>query len=100
VVDGVDVPSVGGVTCAIVRPEYSDGRLRTDWTRVIPLAPIWPGFAVDTLFYAAIWAALLLLLVGPGAVRRTARAARGLCGHCGYDLRHAGHEACPECGKN
>ncbi len=66
----------------------------TTASRVLPLRPIRPGFAVNTLFYAA----LLWLPFALYTVRRLIRQRRGLCLACGYDLRHAGHEACPECG--
>ena len=35
---------------------------------------------------------------GEVALRRHIRRKRGLCVSCGYDLRHADHAACPECG--
>jgi len=67
-----------------------------DW---LPYVPIWPGFTVNTLFYAAI---LWLLIPGPFAlrrfIRRLIRQRRGHCPTCGYDRRHGEHEACPECG--
>ncbi len=62
--------------------------------RALPLRPIWPGFAVNTIFYAA----LLWLPFAPFTLRRLIRRRRGLCPACGYDLRHAEHEGCPECG--
>ena len=43
-------------------------RLR-ETVRVLPLAPIWPGFAFNTLFYAA----LLWLLFAPFTARRLIR---------------------------
>ncbi len=61
----------------------------------LPLAPIWSGLFLNTLFYAAI---LWLLITGPFALRRITRHKRGLCVTCAYDLRGAEHEACPECG--
>ena len=61
----------------------------------LPLRPIWSGFAVNTVFYAAL---LWLPIRGPFVLRRHIRRKRGLCVSCGYDLRHADHEACPECG--
>ncbi len=61
----------------------------------LPVGPLWPGFAVNTLFYAAI---LWLIIPGPFALRRFIRRRRGLCPACGYDLRHGEHKACPECG--
>ncbi len=63
--------------------------------RQLILHPIWPGFAVNTLFYAAI---LWLVIPGPFALRRHIRRKRGRCISCGYDLRHADHDACPDCG--
>ena len=67
----------------------------------LPLRPIWPGFAVNTLFYATI---LWLLIPGPFVLRRLIRRKRGRCPKCGYDLRgqppEAGAGGCPECGWN
>ena len=63
--------------------------------RALPLRPIWSGFAINTVFYAAI---LWPLICGPFARRRHIRRKRGLCVACGYDLRHADHDVCPECG--
>ena len=62
---------------------------------VLPMAPIWSGFAVNTIFYGAI---LWLLIPGSFALRRHIRRKRGHCLKCGYDLRGAEHEVCPECG--
>ncbi len=63
--------------------------------RALPLQPIWPGFAVNTLTYAAV---LWLLYLASVVSLCFARRARGCCPRCGYDLGHAEHEACPECG--
>ncbi len=62
----------------------------------LPLLPLWPGFAINTGFYA------LLLFIAwrtPGVIRRTVRRRRGRCAACGYDRGglDAG-AACPECG--
>ncbi len=57
--------------------------------------PIWHGVIVNTIFYGAI---LWLLTLGPFAARRFIRNKRGHCIKCGYDLRGAEHEVCPECG--
>ena len=56
---------------------------------------MWPGFAINTVFYAVI----LWLPFAPFQLRRYMRVKRGLCIKCAYDLRHADHSACPECGK-
>ncbi len=69
----------------------------TDY-RCLPLRPIWPGFAINTIFYAAI---LWLLTLGPLTARRMIRRKRGHCIKCGYDLRGTSEGAsggCPECG--
>ncbi len=71
------------------------GQLGSKAEMFLPNKPIWPGFAINTLFYAAI---LWLVIPGPFSLRRFIRRKRGLCVACGYDLRHADHEACPECG--
>ncbi len=63
--------------------------------KAVTLRPLWPGFALNTLFYSAM---LWLLIGGPFVLRRHLRRKRGLCVACGYDLRHADHAACPECG--
>ena len=97
VVDGFYVGSLGETEHAIVLPRYYDGEFRRDWSRVIPLAPIWTGFAVDTLFYTAVWIVLLLLLVGPGIIRRTVRHIRSLCPACAYPIGESA--VCSECGR-
>ena len=66
----------------------------TDY-RCMPLRPIWPGFAINSIFYATL---LWLLTLGPFTVRRMIRRKRGLCIKCGYDLRGTDHDKCPECG--
>jgi hypothetical protein len=67
--------------------------------RALPLHPIWPGFLINALFYAAV---LWLLIPGPFALRRFTRIRRGRCVKCGYDLRGQPPEpaaaGCPECG--
>jgi len=83
--------------------------LQTPWTRLssaingvpyklaLPLQPIWPGFAINTVFYAV---TLWLLLVALFAVRGWRRIKRGLCPKCAYDLRNRPSDSsvCPECG--
>ena len=63
---------------------------------MLPYWPIWPGFAINTIFYAAV---LWVLFAVPGRVRRWRRIKRGQCASCGYSLRGTPHnEKCPECG--
>ena len=67
-----------------------------DPSRAIPFEPIWPGLAINTVFYAAIlWGLLATCL----ALRRLWRIGSGLCPKCAYDLRGSKDaSACPECG--
>jgi hypothetical protein len=58
-------------------------------------AIVWPGFALDTAFYAAI---ALTLWSAPGAIRRRRRRASGHCPSCNYDLSGLPPDSrCPEC---
>ena len=59
----------------------------------LPLDAVPDGFAVNTLFYAAILA--LPLSIFP--LRRRLRARRGRCPKCNYDLAGLAGP-CPECG--
>jgi hypothetical protein len=61
----------------------------------LPLRPIWPGFAVNTVVHAA---AIGVLVVLGSRVRRMMRRRAGSCPRCGYDLRGGPARACPECG--
>ena len=65
-----------------------------------PLLPIWPGFLVNTVFYA--WVVFLIFfalvywpLNGPRRIRRHLRRKRGHCPMCGYDLRGVPEGGCP-----
>jgi hypothetical protein len=80
----------GGVVLSL-RPWVYYGSVFED--RRLPLRPIWPGFAINTLFYAAI---LWLLFAAPGSVRRWRRIRRGLCVKCAYPVGTS--EVCTECG--
>jgi hypothetical protein len=60
---------------------------------LLPVRPLWPGFLINTLFYAAI---LWLLFAIPGRIRRTMRLKRGLCPKCAYPLGSS--DLCTECG--
>jgi hypothetical protein len=84
---GIELPIFGG--------QQNAGGL--DYVRGLPLAIWWPGFAINTLFYAAI---LWLLFAAPFALRRRRRIKHGLCAKCGYDLRGIPPQTinCPECG--
>ena len=55
--------------------------------------PIWPGFAVNTLFYAGV---LWVVFAGPLALRRMIRRRRGQCPTCAYPIGQS--PVCTECG--
>ena len=90
-----------GWPCEALSAQVHDGDVRrgvvvallNKKSRVRPLNPIWPGFAINTLFYAAI---LWLLFAAPGRVRRWRRIRRGLCAKCAYPVGTS--EVCTECG--
>jgi hypothetical protein len=64
--------------------------------RLLPYAPMWPGFAINTLFYAG---TLWLLFAAPFALRRRRRIKRGLCPKCAYPIGRGGtSDVCTECG--
>ena len=75
---------------------------RDSWVHVLPSGtdhrlpptPLWPGFTINTLFYAAL---LWLLIPGPFALRRFLRLRRGLCPKCAYPMGESA--VCSECGK-
>ena len=84
----------GGMT---FRARFAAGPSRD--ALVLPLRPVWPGFAANTLvFTAACW----MLFVAPLVLRKALRSKHGLCPVCGYDLRGrantTGSNVCPECG--
>jgi hypothetical protein len=59
----------------------------------IPFRIAWPGFAVNTIFYASI---LWVPIRGPVALRRFLRRRHGLCPACAYPLGES--PVCTECG--
>ncbi len=79
-----------GIPVSVERFGFGSGSAKR-----LPIHPIYFGFAINTVFYAVI---LSLLTLGPFTLRRLIRRKRGHCINCGYDLRGAEHEVCPECG--
>jgi hypothetical protein len=61
--------------------------------RMLAWNPLWPGFAINTIFYAAI---LWMLFAAPFALRRRRRIKRGLCPKCAYPV--GARDVCTECG--
>jgi len=70
-----------------------DGRQATHQLG-LPLMPLWPGFAINMLFYAAI---LWGVFAAPFALRRRRRVKRGLCPACAYPIGDS--PVCTECGR-
>ena len=91
---------IPGTTFVINGIQIDDGQSVIGEAIVLPLRPIWPGFAINTLFYATLlWSPFAL-----HQLRRMIRRKRGHCIKCGYDLRGTsggggeGGSGCPECG--
>lgn len=61
---------------------------------ILPLKPLWPGFVLNSVLYAAI---LGFSLAAPAAMRRRFRVRRGCCAYCGYPV--GGSPVCTECGR-
>lgn len=65
--------------------------------RVLPLAPIWLGFVIDSALY---WIAWILLIISPRQLlqlRGRRRLRRGLCCRCAYPIGTS--DVCTECGR-
>lgn len=60
----------------------------------LPLFPLWPGFALNTLVFAA---GIAVLWHVPAGARRMGRRRSGRCLTCGYTVE--GLTICPECGR-
>jgi hypothetical protein len=83
---GIELPIYGGTA----------NRGGLDYARAFPLQIWWPGFAINTIFYAAV---LWVVLAVPLKVRKWRRIKRGQCASCGYSLRGTPNiEKCPEGG--
>ncbi len=103
---GWPLPALRSVTYEFKR--YDNGGMQPIDARTVgqvqtpfgpqPLLPVWPGFVVNTLLFAAPWVFALLVMYAAGAARRRYRRRRGRCIACGYDLRGLSGAVCPECG--
>ena len=61
----------------------------------VPICPLWPGFALNSLVYAL---PIALLWLTPGQLRRWHRRRRNLCIHCAYPVADPA-KPCSECGR-
>jgi hypothetical protein len=76
----------------VLIPASWQGRL-PNRIQTIPIMPAWPGFLLNTLFYAALaWG----VLAARSWEIRGRRRRRGLCVQCAYPT--TGLHRCPECG--
>lgn len=66
------------------------------FVRCVPTGILSAGAAANTAIYSVPWG--LLLFAAPRRIRCAARARRGRCIRCRYDLRSGGLNDCPECG--
>jgi hypothetical protein len=60
----------------------------------LPVRPVWSGFAINTILYAAI---LWTFFAAPFALRRWRRVRKGLCAKCAYPVGESA--VCSECGR-
>jgi len=64
-------------------------------TAVMPLTPMWTGFAGNVVFWAAGWGVPLVVMP---ALKARRRAMAGRCTKCKYSLHGNISGICPECG--
>ena len=108
---GWPLPAMRGLVVENIQPSLFLGRdlwklgSPGGWHRGLPLSPVWPGFAVDSMVFAVPWFVLLRVAGAPSRRAATAvlfrkrmRRRLGLCPVCGYDLRGMIGSGCPECG--
>ncbi len=65
---------------------------------VLPLKPVWPAFAGNSLLFAGLLAIPVCLLLWARLIALRRRVRRGWCPQCGYNLRSNYADGCSECG--
>lgn len=108
---GWPLPAMRGLVVENTKPPVFAGRdlwklgPAGGWYRGLPLSPVWPGFAINSLLFGAAWLVLLRVAGVPAwraaagvLLRKRVRRKAGLCPECGYDLRTGFVSGCPECG--
>jgi hypothetical protein len=89
----------GSILINTPKPESRFGEIMRSKPKLhaFPITPMWPGFAINTLIFAAAW---WTLLFGYSTIRRLTRHAKGLCPTCGYSREGLPiGTPCPECGR-
>jgi hypothetical protein len=84
----------GCAAAPALRPQTIRSLFFGPYASPLPLRPVWPGFAINTLLYAII---LWTLFALPFAWRRRRRISRGLCAACGYPVGMS--DVCTKCGR-
>ena len=85
--------SAGHFETAFLMPDWLARSGNRSLVTFIPFGPMWPGFAINTIFYTAI---LWLPFAALGRIRRRRRIKRGLCPACAYPVGDSA--LCTECG--
>ncbi len=88
-------PTIDETMGAVRVPAFLRSGTSGDQHYVLPLLPIWGGFAFNTCVFAVAHAALAWAAL---TSRRLRRFAHGRCPQCTYDLRADYRRPCPECG--
>jgi hypothetical protein len=78
-----------------VMPKSLIGSFNIGQELIVPVLPLWPSFAINTIFYAAM---LWLLWIAPGPIRRFIRIKRHRCPACAYQIAPGTGPVCSECG--
>ncbi len=86
------VPDIGMLQLGVPTPFTLQWRNLPN-ANYLPILPLWPGFAINTIFYGTF---AFAALAGTSALRRRRRFNRGLCVQCAYP--RTGGDLCPECG--
>jgi hypothetical protein len=92
--DMIDAPVWGGIKTSLTPWRMPGG---VPVSRILPLRPIWHGFAINSIIYATI---LWLLCIAAGAVRRFVRVRQHRCPACGFIIAPGtcANGLCSECG--
>jgi hypothetical protein len=86
-----EVPRPGGSWVTAIVFQFSDGS-----TMEFGFCPIWPGFAINTMFYAGMLWIVFAARSDLRRWRRWRRIRRGLCPACAYPVGTS--PVCTECG--
>jgi hypothetical protein len=86
------VPDIGMLHLGVPSP-FNLQSTNIPHANYLPVLPLWPGFAINTIFYGTF---VFAAMAGASALKRRRRIKRGLCVQCAYPI--TGLTRCPECG--